>query len=442
MRGDSPLTPRVWSVSALVHAIADTLQVRFATVAVRGEISGFTRAASGHAYFTLKDDNAAATMRCAMFRRALQASTQGGYEPRSGQLVEAVGQVAVYEARGELQLIIEQLRPAGAGALYEQFLQLKAKLESEGLFDPSRKRAMPQHPRRIAVVTSTAAAALQDVLNVLRRRAPHLEVIVVPTLVQGAEAPPQIVQALAQAQALHRSGHHLDMVLLCRGGGSIEDLWAFNDERVVRAIAACTLPVLCGVGHETDVTLADFAADVRAPTPSAAAELACRDAADAARTLQALSTQLHLRTRRLLDQQAQRLDRAAARLSRPGASLLGGQAHLRALDQAMRTALTTHCALSAQRLAHAQQRLQRAVPERTRHTAARLEALAANLQALSPERVLERGYAWLTLPDGRLVQSVADVAVGDALSARLQDGQLGLRVADVQPPTQANAPKP
>ncbi|MEK8084847.1 exodeoxyribonuclease VII large subunit [Aquabacterium sp. A3] len=425
--------PRVWTVSGLVHAIADALQVRFASVAVRGEISGFTRAASGHAYFTLKDDRGAATLRCAMFRRAYAAATQGGFVPRDGQLVEAVGQVAVYEARGELQLVVERLQPAGDGAWYEQFLRLKARLEADGLFDPARKRALPAYPQRVAVVTSVAAAALQDVLKVLARRAPHVEVCVAPCMVQGAEAPPQIVAALNQVQALHHSGVHIDAVILCRGGGSMEDLWAFNDERVVRAVAACTLPVVCGVGHETDVTLSDFAADLRAPTPSVAAELVCRDAAESSSALDGLAWQLQIRSRRLLDSHAQRLDRAASRLTRPGALLARDRTRLASLEAALRSHWPARQAHAHATLAQWQHRLSVAVPARCRHDDARLRGLEAALNALSPQRVLDRGYAWLSTPSGHVIASVSDVQPGEAVQARLADGVLQLNVESGKP---------
>jgi exodeoxyribonuclease VII large subunit len=426
------VTPRVWSVSALVHAIGDTLQARFATVALRGEISGFTRAASGHAYFTLKDEREPASVRCAMFRRAFSLSTQGGFQPRDGQLVEAVGQVAVYEARGELQLVIERLQPAGAGAWYEQFLRLKARLEAEGLFDPQRKRALPRHPQRVAVITSLGAAALRDVLQVMRRRAPHVELVLVPCMVQGAEAPSQIVAALAQAQALHRGGQRIDTVILCRGGGSIEDLWAFNDERVVRAVSACTLPLVCGVGHETDVTLSDFAASVRAPTPSAAAEMVCSDRLDSLRVLQSLATQLHLRAHRALDAQGQRVDRAASRLGRPGRLVADEQQHLSAMAARMRHAVKQRASSQVQTLQHLQQRLQRAAPASWQRADVRLQSLSTALQALAPQRVLERGYAWLSTPEGQVVSGVAQVRNGQHLQAQLHDGHLQLQVEGVQ----------
>jgi exodeoxyribonuclease VII large subunit len=262
------LPRRVWSVAALVHAVADALAGGFAACTVKGEMSGFSRASSGHCYFNLKDaDTGGATLRCAMFRRAASLLD---FAPTEGQLVELRGRVSVYEPRGELQFVAEAMQRAGEGALFEKFLRLKAALQAQGLFDAERKRALPPYPQRIGVVTSLAAAALRDVCVTLARRAPHVGVVVYPSPVQGVEAPGALVAAIALAV----SRREVDVLLVCRGGGSLEDLWAFNDEGVVRAIAACPIPVVCGVGHETDVTLADFVADHRAATPSAAAELA------------------------------------------------------------------------------------------------------------------------------------------------------------------------
>ena len=258
------LTPRIWAVGALCRAIADVLDNSFNPVAVRGEISGFTRAASGHCYFTLKD--ASGQLRCAMFKRAAQMLD---FRPVDGELVEIRGRLGVYEPRGELQLVVEHMRRAGQGAWFEQFLKLKAQLEAEGLFDAERKRPLPTMPRGIGVVTSLGAAALHDVASALQRRVPHIPVVLAPSLVQGPDAPPTLVQALQQLCQLP----HIDVILLVRGGGSMEDLWAFNDEHLARAIVNCPVPIISGVGHETDFTIADFCADLRAPTPTAAAEM-------------------------------------------------------------------------------------------------------------------------------------------------------------------------
>lgn len=430
--GARPLA-RVWGVSALVQAIGDTLATRFAGCVVRGEISGFTRAASGHGYFTLKDEHGQASLRCAMFRRAL---SQVDFVPQEGMLVEARGNLAVYEARGELQLVVEGLQRAGAGALYEQFLRLKARLEAEGLFDAARKRPLSAYPRRIGVVTSLAAAALHDVLTALMRRAPHVEVVIAPAAVQGAEAPSQLVQALAALALAHHAGTRLDAVLLCRGGGSIEDLSSFNDERVVRAVVGCPVPVISGVGHETDVTLVDFAADLRAPTPTAAAELVARDRSSALGELEALERHLAHRLGQRLDALAQRLDQVAFRLSRPS-HVLGR--HAQALNMAehrMLAACQRRVQSAEQGLPVLGARLQRAVLTQLSRERARLEARSDRLEALSPRRVLERGYAWLADAQGHALTSATQASVGDEITGTLADGLLHLRVTDAVPQAQ------
>ncbi|MBN8511351.1 MAG: exodeoxyribonuclease VII large subunit, partial [Burkholderiales bacterium] len=328
-----PPSPSVWDVQPLLLATADLLQARFGALTVRGEIAGFNRAASGHCYFGLKDlGGAGALLRCAMFRRAAGLA---GFDLRDGQQVEVRGRLALYEARGELQMVVEAAQRLGAGALYEEFLRLKARLEAEGLFDPARKRALPRWPRTIGVVTSTAAAALHDVLAALARRAPQVRVIVYPSPVQGREA----AAALAAALALAGRRGEVDVLLLVRGGGSLEDLWSFNDERVVRAVAASPIPVVCGVGHETDVTLADLAADVRAATPTAAAELAAPARAEALARLEAAERLLGLRLRRIVEMQAQRLDALALRLGAPARALQGQGQALDALQHRLRLAL-------------------------------------------------------------------------------------------------------
>lgn len=428
--GGNGLGARVWGVGALVQAVGDTLAARFATCVVRGEISGFTRASSGHGYFTLKDEHGQAAIRCAMFRRSL---SQVEFAPGEGMLVEARGQLAVYEARGELQLVVEGLQRAGAGALYEQFLRLKARLEAEGLFDAARKRAIPAYPRRVAVVTSLQAAALRDVLSALARRAPHVEAVLLPCTVQGAEAPAQIVQSLAQLALAHHGGMRFDAVIVARGGGSLEDLWAFNDERVVRAIVACPVPVVCGVGHETDVTLADFAADLRAPTPTAAAELVARDRSAALDELSALARHLRHRVDQRLQAAAQRQDSAAMRLARPSHVVAHHRQQLALLTHRLPTACDAQLQSAHEGLPRLQARLQRAGEGQTwRHRQA-LANLDARLRALDPQRVLERGYAWLSSADGQPLIHATDASPEQALQAVLADGVLRLRVTDVLP---------
>jgi len=423
---DNAVAARVWSVGALVLAVADALAARFGACTVRGELSGFSRAASGHCYFTLKDaDGAQAALRCAMFRRAAGLLD---FAPRDGQQVELRGRLAVYEPRGELQFVAEAMRVLGAGSLYEQFLRLKAKLEAEGLFDAGRKRPLPRFPQRIGVITSLGAAALHDVLTALARRAPQVQVIVYPSLVQGAEAPP----ALAAALALAARRREVDTLILARGGGSLEDLWSFNDERVVRAVAGSPIPIVCGVGHETDVTLADFAADLRAPTPTAAAELAAPVRDDALAQLDVLAQRARRHLRRRLDSEAQRLDQRALQLARPAQTLARRAQQLQALDarrsQAMRGAMRQ----AADELPRLAERLRRGQAGVRAHAGLRLSVLAGRLEALDPGRVLSRGYAWITDDSGRAVVSARAVEVGQTLVTVWRDGRALTEVTRVE----------
>jgi len=423
---DNAVAARVWSVGALVLAVADALAARFGACTVRGELSGFSRAASGHCYFTLKDaDGAQAALRCAMFRRAAGLLD---FAPRDGQQVELRGRLAVYEPRGELQFVAEAMRVLGAGSLYEQFLRLKAKLEVEGLFDAGRKRPLPRFPQRIGVITSLGAAALHDVLTALARRAPQVQVIVYPSLVQGAEAPP----ALAAALALAARRREVDTLILARGGGSLEDLWSFNDERVVRAVAGSPIPIVCGVGHETDVTLADFAADLRAPTPTAAAELAAPVRDDALAQLDVLAQRARRHLRRRLDSEAQRLDQRALQLARPAQTLARRAQQLQALDarrsQAMRGAMRQ----AADELPRLAERLRRGQAGVRAHAGLRLSVLAGRLEALDPGRVLSRGYAWITDDSGRAVVSARAVEVGQTLVTVWRDGRALTEVTRVE----------
>jgi exodeoxyribonuclease VII large subunit len=406
----------VWGVAALVQAVSDALAARFPVCVVRGELSAFTRAASGHCYFSLKDaDGQAVLLRCAMFRRAASLLD---FAPADGQLVEMRGRLAVYEPRGELQFVVEGLQRAGAGALFEQFLRLKARLEAQGLFDAARKRAIPAFPRRIGVVTSLSAAALRDVLTTIARRSPHVEVIVYPSPVQGAEAPPALAQALAEASRRRE----VDTLLLCRGGGSLEDLWAFNDERVVRAIAECSLPVVCGVGHETDVTLADLAADLAAPATAACSEM-----------LAVIHRRAAQRMHAAIDMQAQRLDSLSLRLARPAEGLRARQQQLALLGQRLGSAgarLTERHGLQQRQLG---QRLSRAAAVDLQARRQRLDAFGQRLMLLDPQQVLARGYAWLTDAQGQVLHSVQQLSVGQPLQATLADGRASLTVSAVEP---------
>jgi len=415
----------VWSVAALVHAVSDALAARFSACTVRGEISGFSRAASGHCYLNLKDaETGAALIRCAMFRRA---ASLVDFAPADGQLVEVRGRLAVYEPRGELQFVIESMQRAGAGALYEQFLKLKSRLESEGLFDAQRKRALPPFPRRVGVVTSRGAAALHDVLTALARRAPHVEVIVYPSLVQGDEAPPALVKAITTAG----QRAEVDVLIVCRGGGSLEDLWAFNDERVVRAIVASPIPVLCGVGHETDITLADFAADVRAPTPTAAAELVSPTQEEGLALLAAIASVMTRRMHHVIDTQEQALDHVTLRLMRPADLVRRHAQRLALLGQRMSGYAQQSVPRQRQRCADNSARLQRAVGVTLAARQQRLASLEGRLAALDPRRVLARGYAWLSDDQGVPITSAKALTVGQPVQAEFADGRATATITGV-----------
>jgi exodeoxyribonuclease VII large subunit len=417
---------QAWDVGALLLATGDMLQARFGAVSVRGELSGLTRAASGHCYFSLKDmAGASALLRCAMFRRA---ATLIDFDARDGQQVELRGRLTVYEPRGELQLVVEAMQRLGAGALYEQFLRLKARLEAAGLFDVSRKRPIARWPTTLGIVTSTAAAALHDVLVALARRAPHLRIVVYPSPVQGADAPAALVAALRLA-AVRRE---VDTLLLVRGGGSLEDLWAFNDESLVRAIVESPIPVICGVGHESDVTLADLAADLRAATPTAAAELAAPARADALARLDVLADRLQRRVHQQLDTQAQRLDALALRLGGPAHAIAVQRQTLAALHERLRLALRHTLAGAAREPGLLAARLQRAMQTQRERQAQRLQAAAQRLAALDPQRVLARGYAWMADAQGRPVPSAHGVRAGDQLAAVWADGSAQVEVLRVQ----------
>lgn len=415
--------PRVWDVGALCRAVADALDARFNPVSVRGEISGFSRAGSGHCYFALKD--ASGQLRCAMFRRAAGLLD---FAPRDGDQVEVRGRLAVYEPRGDLQLVVESLRRAGQGALFEQFLQRKAKLEAEGLFEAARKRPLPAMPRAIGVVTSLGAAAWRDVVTALRRRVPHIPVVLAPAAVQGAAAPAELALALRSLYAQPT----VDAILLVRGGGSIEDLWAFNDEALARTIVQSPVPVISGVGHETDFTIADFCADVRAPTPTAAAELVSMSREAWLGAVDLFEQRLRDALGARLDVLSQRLDLAAGRLGRPSTLVARQQLHLAHHAQRLHHAVLSR----TQRLAHTQQTWQGELPARVARALARhgerLERAALRLQLLDPALVLQRGYAWLTDGEGRAVTSVHRLAPGDAVQARLADGDADMTVTRIR----------
>ncbi|WP_140908434.1 exodeoxyribonuclease VII large subunit [Cognatiluteimonas lumbrici] len=392
-------TGEILSPSQLNTLARGLLEDAFPLVWVEGELSSVARPSSGHLYFCLKD--ARAQVRCAMFR---PKSTWLKFAPREGLRVLARGRLTLYEARGEYQLVLDHMEEAGEGALRRAFEELKARLQAEGLFDEARKRPLPAYVRRLAVLTSPTGAAVRDVLSVLARRFALLDVDVLPVQVQGATAAAQITAMLQRAAV---SGRY-DVILLARGGGSLEDLWAFNDEWLARAIAASPVPVVSAIGHETDFSLSDFAADLRAPTPSAAAELLVPHADDLRRRLQSLSQRVSATQKVRLRQAAQRADRAALRLQ-----ALHPQARLQLLGR---------------RQAEAVRRLHAAWQRRHDRDASRLRELARSLSAISPLATVARGYAILQHHDGRVVRAVGDVGRGDELNARVSDGQIRLKV--------------
>ena len=427
------LAPRIWQVGALCRAVADALDARFNPVTVRGEVSGFSRAASGHCYFSIKDETG--QIRCAMFRRAASLLD---FVPRDGELVEVRGRLGVYEARGDLQLIVESLQRAGQGALFEQFLRLKARLEAEGLFDAARKRPLPVMPRAIGLVTSLGAAALHDVVTALQRRVPHIPVVLSPAAVQGAGAPADLVRALTALYPLGPSGGAsgagptlpaVDVILLVRGGGSIEDLWAFNDEQLARTLAQSPVPVVCGVGHETDFTIADFVADLRAPTPTAAAELVAQPRDVWLGALALIDERLASASQRVLDTQSQRLDFAATRLGRPSTLVARQQLELSRHAQRLRHGVLMKLEQSSARWRQAAADYPQTMRRRLQQERQRLDLASLRLQALDPHRVLDRGYAWLSDAEGQAITRVHGLKPGQPVQATLADGTVDLTVA-------------
>lgn len=462
LAGAAPPSP-VWSVGALCQRVGQQLDASFNPLRVRGEILGWNQASSGHCYFTLKD--ARGQLRCAMFRRA---ASQVGVPVREGMQVELLARLGVYEPRGDLQLIVEALQPLGQGSLYEQFVRLKADLAAQGWFDAERKRALPRHVRCVGVVTSSAAAALRDVLQTLRRRAPHVHVVLSPAAVQGAAAAPELIQALQNLYLLTQAGQAQmadfvqtpqapqtplpppDVILLVRGGGAIEDLWAFNDPALVRQIAASPVPLISGVGHETDFTLADFVADVRAPTPTAAAELAVRPQAQCLQELQVLQDRAQRALNHAVQRRWQALDAAAARLARPSHWVAQQSHRLDLLAHALRAGVQSalqnrqtqlqglsHALLAQTQLQHisrktrleqVQARWQTAWVHAIERPQVRLQQAQTRLDLLSPQRVLTRGYAWLSTPDGQPLTHRTDFSPGQCVRATLADGAVDLQV--------------
>ena len=441
---DDAAPRHVLTPSSLNRLVRDLLGDALPQVWIEGELSNVAKPASGHLYFTLKDSTA--QVRCAMFK--MKASTLR-FRPADGMQVLLRAKVGLYEPRGEFQLVAEYMEPAGEGALQREFEQLKARLDAEGLFEQTRKRALPRFARRIGVITSATGAAVRDVLSVLARRWPLADVEVLPVPVQGREAPPAIVAMLRKASA---SGRY-DVLLLTRGGGSLEDLWAFNDEAVARQIHASKVPVVSAVGHEIDFSIADFVADLRAPTPSAAAELLVPDAVAIDRHLQQLQQRLATLQQRQLQAHAQRVDHLLARLQaqRPQARLardrerllnlrrrLAGtlreqiqlghnrleRLHGRLLGQHPRSRLT----LLSRRLGEHDQRLRRAIVQILERRRTDLKHASHALHAVSPLATLERGYAIIFDSQGQVLRSARNVTAGTPLRARLIDGELPLKV--------------
>lgn len=435
----------VISVSDLNQAVAKALERNFPLTWVSGEISNFTKAASGHWYFTLKDS--AAQVRSVMFRGRAQYAD---FTPRDGDKVEVRALATLYAARGDFQLSVEAIRRAGVGNLYEAFLRLKEKLQAEGLFDADRKRPLPPFARTIGIVTSPQAAALRDILTTLRRRAPHVNVILYPTPVQGENAGQKIAQAIATASARAEC----DILLVCRGGGSIEDLWSFNEEIVARTIAHSEIPVISGVGHETDFTIADFVADLRAPTPTAAAELAVTARADWMATLEMHAEDLTRALKRMLGERAQTLDWLSHRLVSPTSAVVYERLKLEGLNARLQHAMRIPLTRARFALAQLSSRWQAQLPD-TRakrlqlvESARRLEvgvtggnqrrrqalaALCAQMELLNPQRTLERGYAMVTDSHGKIVRSPNQLHPRTVVAVRLAEGSAELGIASVQP---------
>ncbi len=443
---DVPARPSrdIYSVSRLNREARLLLESGLGSVWLEGEVSNLSRPGSGHWYFSLKDPTA--QVRCAMFR---QRNLLVRFQVRDGSQVLARGRVGLYEPRGEFQLVVEHLEEAGEGVLRRRFEALKQKLATEGLFDPRHKKPLPALPARIGVITSRTGAALRDILHVLGRRFPSIPVLIYPVAVQGEAAPAEIQAALRLAAA--RSD--CDVLILARGGGSLEDLWAFNDEGVARAIFACPIPLICGVGHETDVTIADYVADERAPTPSAAAERCVPDRAEWLRSVRGLAERSLHATRRRLEQARQSLAHRQSRLARahPGAKLRQHAQRLDELDARMRREIAHRLGQERARCAQAETALRAASPA-TRVVAGRIrlesdlralrgaaqQSLAASrrrldvatrtLQAVSPLATLARGYAIVTDAGGHVITDSREVAPGTPIEARLARGRLDATV--------------
>jgi exodeoxyribonuclease VII large subunit len=394
------LNSEILTVGQLNEAISGLISASFDTLWVRGEISNFKSYPSGHWYFKLKDEQS--QINGVMFKGR---NYSVDFQPKDGDQVEVAAQVGFYAARGDMQLTVQQMRKAGAGALFEAFMKLKAKLEKEGLFDVSHKKDIPLHPKAIGIITSTQAAALKDVLTTLARRASHIPVMIYPSLVQGPEAAPGMIKALAQAQ----KSNQVDVILLVRGGGSIEDLWAFNDEQLAYAIASSTIPIISGVGHETDFTIADFVADLRAPTPTAAAEMATPDRLELLRQIQGYADFMQRMMRQKLEREAQRIDQLSMRLQ-----------HAIPNPTQMR-----------QRQNQLQERLMRVWQEKLRYWRQQQEHYLFQIETLSPQRTLERGYS-LILDETVAVRDPKDLQTEKTYTVAMAKGSAQLTLKTIE----------
>ncbi|MDR2174243.1 MAG: exodeoxyribonuclease VII large subunit [Burkholderiales bacterium] len=428
-----PSSTTAWPVSFLVNSVRLMIERQVGLVWVAGEVSGFTRAASGHCYFALKDDKA--QVRCTLWKTkalALGVGRPGGLSLRDGQHVEVRATPTLYEGRGEFQLNVDTVRLAGQGALYERFLQLKAALEAEGLFAAERKRLLPVFPCGVALVTSRRGAALHDMLTTLAQRWPTLSVVIYPTAVQGDGAAASIAAAIGAAND-RAAKDGVDVLIVARGGGSLEDLWAFNEEAVVRAVATSQLPVVSGVGHETDFTLCDFAADVRAPTPTAAATLVAPDGAAWRHRLQDQQRHAFHAMENVLARAMQRLDRAAARLAHPRTRLAAQAAQLQTLMTRLHQAWQKQFLPTVQRWKFSRQQWERAIRFQETAYEQRLMSLTDRLALLNPQHVLARGYAIVTASDGKPMLDAEMLHANDPVAITLARGRVTATVDGVFP---------
>jgi exodeoxyribonuclease VII large subunit len=406
------------TVSQLNRQVKTLLERKIARIWVEGEISNLARPASGHVYFSLKDNSA--QVRCAFFRQRQRGPT---INLKNGDQVLAYGRVSLYEPRGDYQLIVEQVEPAGEGALKRQFEVLKKKLAAEGLFDEDRKQALPEFPERIGVITSPSGAAIRDILTILRRRFPSIPVVIYPAAVQGEAAPSELIAALSKAVRRNEC----DVLIMGRGGGSLEDLWAFNDEQLAREIAECPIPLVSAVGHEVDFTIADFVADVRAPTPSGAAELVVPNRHDWLRSVNSLATRIARLGERALEDRAQALDWLARRLvqSSPQKTLVRQREKLRDSHRRLLAAIRLGVDRQQPALASLQQRLLAIGPRRISDAQHRLQLAMRGLHAVSPLATLERGYAIVEdAVSGKVLTRAADTEIGNEIRARLAEGTI------------------